>query len=164
MEENVNRKIVLEELRRAFDKTYASSDMLDAKLQNLFNFASIILPVISSVELLIFHGRVAIIYWVLLIIALIAYIIAYLEVKIGLNPVTYQFPISNNWEELNIKYFNSTEEKLLDQLIDSHIRVMEKVEMQNAIKVKAVKIVSFLIMAIVILLVIIAPIGLLTQP
>jgi hypothetical protein len=156
----LGRSMVLESLRSAFEKSYASGDVLDSKLQNLLNFCSVIVSIVASVEASAFQSKVGVIFWILFLVTLILYFITFSVVIQALNPTIYLFPISNNWEELSRRYFHSDEKELLELMISEYLDSMKKTREANVPKVKAVKRASLLMTTIVMLLLIAVPIGL----
>jgi len=78
-----SKRIVLEELRNAFEKSYLASDTLDGKLQNVLNFSSVIVSIASTVIAAILLGKVGIFFWLLLAIVMVVYIISLLIILNG---------------------------------------------------------------------------------
>jgi hypothetical protein len=157
-----NKRIVLAELQRAFDKKYAASDILDGKLQNTLNFTSIIVSIVSAIEASSFVNKVGNIFWFVLGIVIILYIlVVWLVLVRGLNPTSYDQPISNNWDELEERYFLASEEDNLDLVISQHLCSIECAGKENIRKAQIICWSSALMILIVILLFIAIPLGLL---
>lgn len=160
MNELHNKTIVLEEMRRNFDKLWSASDTLDAKLQNLLNFLSIIVSIASSIEVSMFQSKVGIDFWYLLFAALILYLIAFLVIIIGLNPYRYLMPISNDWNEIATRYFQPTEGVTLSLFINEYRKRMIGIEKENKPKIISIRLASSLMVLIICLLMLAVPFGL----
>ena len=155
-----NKKVVLEELRRAFDKNYATGDVLDAKLQSLLSYSSIIvsfpLIVIDSTLL----DKLGIIFWELMLLVLIMYVINLVNVEIGLKPREYSAPVSQNLETIKKLYYSVTEERAIEQAIVDNIHFSKRILDLNKPKLKSVTIASILLGVMVTIILIAIPVGL----
>ncbi|MFH1446221.1 MAG: hypothetical protein ABIG43_02275, partial [Chloroflexota bacterium] len=91
-----SKKIVLEELRKVFDKAYNASDTLDSKLQNVLNYSSIIVSVPLAIIASALFNNLGIIFWLIMAFVLLLYVINFILIEIGLKPRNYFAPISQN--------------------------------------------------------------------
>ncbi len=151
-EKKENLKNVLEELRRAFSNKLIASDMLDAKLQNILDYSSIIFVVVSAITASVLLDRLGILYWFGLLIVLGLYIFTVLKIKEGQMPATFQNPISIDYNDLQDVCVNVTEEKSLDNLIIAHIHSIKKTGEILAKKDAVIQVSSNIMVCMVILL------------
>lgn len=161
METVESKRIALEELRYAFEKSYLASDTLDGKLQNVLNFSSVIVSIASTVLTALLVGKVGILFWVLLVIVMIVYFFTIVIIMDGLRVYTYSFPISINLDTLKEKYFGSTEDRALEQDILDHLYYIEEANKKNLQKGKTLNTSIKLLVLIVFLLFFSVPLGLL---
>ena len=159
--ETINKRIVVEEMRRSFDKEYSDNDVLIGKLQNTLNFSSIIVSIVAVIEASAFQGKVGIIFWIMMGISLLLYIALVGIILQGLNPGGYRIPITKNWDVLEDTYFHGTEEQTLDLIISEHITSMEYIKNQNVKKAELIRRSSILTTIIIVILVFAVPVGLL---
>ncbi len=113
MKQVENRKHVLGELQRAFDKKVSASDILDSKLQNILNYSSIIVAVFASIITSALLGKIGFFYWFGLIVVVALYIWTYICIKQGTAATTFYNPISNTEQELNEKFIGVRETSAL---------------------------------------------------
>jgi hypothetical protein len=154
-----SKRIVLEELRDAFEKSYLASDTLDGKLQNVLNFSSVIVTIASTVLAALLVGKVGILFWVLLVIVMIVYFFTLVTIMDGLRVYTYSFPISMKMDTLQEKYFESTEDRALEQDILDHLYYIEEANKKNLQKGKTLDTSIKLLVLIVFLLFFSVPLG-----
>ena len=81
----------------------------------------------------------------------------------GLRVYTYSFPISMHMETLKEKYFDSTEDRALEQDILDHLYYIDEANKKNLRKGKTLNTSIWLLALIVFLLFLSVPIGLLCQ-
>lgn len=159
--ETINKRIVAEEMRRAFDKEYSDNDVLIGKLQNILNFSSVIVSIVAVIEASVFQGKVGIPFWSMMGISLFLYIALVVVILQGIAPGGYRIPITKNWDVLEDTYFHGTEEETLDLIISEHITSMEFIKSQNIKKAKLIRQSSILTTAIIVILVLAVPVGIL---
>lgn len=152
MEKIFNQQVVIEELRRAFDKKIKASDVLDSKLRNVFNSSSIVFVIVSAIITSTLLNQLSILYWIGLSIVFILYLITVFKIKEGQKPYTFHNPISNDINELNQKFINTKREKTLDILIRSYLYFMYEAGVINNEKEIALRASSNLMFLIIILL------------
>lgn len=152
MKQIENRKHVLGELQRAFDKKVSASDILDSKLQNILNYSSIIVAVFASIITSALLGKIGFFYWFGLIVVVALYIWAYICIKQGTAATTFYSPISNTEQELNEKFIDVRETSALDTSIKAYIYGMYVTNEINTRKAKMLERASNLMFWIVILL------------
>lgn len=161
MAELTNKEIVLEELRRTFDKIYAAGDALDAKLNNLLNFSSLIVSFAATIQISTLESKVGITFWALLGIVLLLYLVHFFCIKNGLHPRLYPFPMSGDRDTIIEKYFKPSEGQTLNQVIGNYLGAIEVVKTFNDQKARAIVVANYLLVAIVIALLLAVPLGLL---
>lgn len=116
-----NKKLALEELQRAFDKTISAMDILDNKLQNVLNYSSIILTIFTAITTSALLDKVGCFYWIGLSIISVLYIVNYFYIKSGLEVATYHNPISGEGSELKKKVIDVKGDASIDILIEAYI-------------------------------------------
>lgn len=163
MDEIKNKQLILEELRKVLDKKFSASDVLDGKLQNMFNFLSVVVSVAPTLQLMVkpkldFAG---VLFVLLLMVVLILYISAFQQVVSTVKPIRYRQPISRGWDELTERYFHETEENVLTLTISEYLTSSQSADEQNERKMLAIQKVSKLMFWIVIILLLAVPINLL---
>ncbi len=153
-------QLVLDELRRAFEKIHAASDVLDTKLQSMLTFGSLIVSVAGTAEVTLQPTNVGILFWIVLVLALVLYLATFWIIVRSLLAHRYLLPVSLKWEELDYLYFGETEEKSLSQLISAYLEVIKQVNESNVSKGRAITHSSYLLAPMVILLLAAVPLGL----
>ena len=156
-----SKRIALDVLRYAFDKTYSASDILDGKLQNILNYSSVIVSISSMITASTLIDKVGIYFWLVLLIVLLLYITTFFVIRNGLKPRKFSLPISQNLDTIKSQYYLSTEDRAIEQSIVDHIHYTKLIEKENNLpKKRAINIASWLITIIVTLLMLDVPIGL----
>src|SRR5690349_1088449 len=117
-----NKQIVIDELRNVYARKYSASDVLDGKLQNMFNFLSIVVSVAPTLEIMITPspGKINIIFFLMLIAVLALYYWAYVLISATVMPMYYKQQITSNWDTLIEKYFNATKEEVFNRVINDY--------------------------------------------
>lgn len=162
----ISKRFVLEELRKAFSGMFSASNMLDGKLQNILNYSSVIISVISAI--LTVAGKfpdgisVGKWYWVFLLLSVFLYCIMFVRIRIRLLPIFTGFPISGDIEELKEKYFDIrfNEERILDQAIFDYLHFINSASSNNDLKAKEINVSSWFMFAIIVFLLCTALFGL----
>lgn len=159
-----NKQLILEELRRVLDKKSSASDVLDGKLQNIFNFISIVVSVAPTLQLMVEPklDLPGIFLVLLLMLVLILYIRAFRVIVSTVSPVEYRQPISRDWDELSKRYFHETEEDVIKLMISEYLTSSKDADEKNQQKMLAIRKVSILMYWIVVLLLLAVPINLLS--
>jgi len=83
------KRIVLDELRRAFSGVYSASDVLDGKLQNILNYSSVVASGISIIITIASKNAVGLLYWVFLFISIALYCIMFVRIRRRVKPVEF---------------------------------------------------------------------------
>jgi hypothetical protein len=159
--ETINKRIVVEEIRRTFDKEYSDNDILIGKLQNILNFSSVTVSIVAAILASAFQGKVGISFWFMVAISLILYIGLVWTILKGLTAGRYRLPITINWNVLDDTYFHGTEDNTLDLIISEHITSIEYIKSQNIQKAELIQRSSILTTAIIVTLLAAVPVGLL---
>lgn len=150
--EPLDKRLILEELRRAFDKAFASVDILDGKLQTTLNFTGLIISFAGILQLPHISQKTGLAYllsWIIVILLAITYFRLFIVVFRALKPGTSALPISHNWNELAQHYFGESEDKILLKLISDHLTAIDKINELAARKSKAVECAMWLFAIIV---------------
>src|SRR6266852_6193153 len=121
MKSTESKRVALESLRYAYEKTYEASNILDGKLQNILGFSSIMVSIASAVMGSTLLNNVGISFWFLLALVLLLYVFTFLLILSGLRPRHFYLPVSENLETIKKQYYNSTEDRALEQAIVDHI-------------------------------------------
>jgi len=146
------KRIVLDELRRAFSGVYSASDVLDGKLQNILNYSSVVASGISIIITIASKNAVGLLYWVFLFISIALYCIMFVRIRRRVKPVEFPYPIGRDIKALSEKYFDPRvdEERALDQAIFDYIHYTEKASNNNGLKASEVNASSWLMFSVVI--------------
>lgn len=159
--ENIeSKRIALNELQKAHDALYTAGDALDAKLQNIMNYSSIVVTIPSVIIASVLLNNIGIYFWDILGIILLIYLVNVIFIVIAISPSPYVFPISSKKEEIEYRYYSYNEEQALRQVITDHIKTIN--ELNKKIHRKALTVRwSLVLMAIMVTLLLISlPIGL----
>jgi len=162
MKSIASKHIILETLRYAYDKTLAASDVLDGKLQSILSFSSVMVSIASAVLASTLLDHVGILFWIILVTVLILYIVTFLIIYNGLKPRSFYLPVSENIETIEKLFYKASENDALNQSIVDYTHFRKLIEnVNNFHKTLAVNRASKLMAAMVCLLILAAPIGLL---
>jgi len=158
--EIVNKRIILEELRLAFDKIYLTSDALDSKLQNLFGFSTAIVGITSTIQTAVFYNKVGFAFWIMVVLVVVLYFLMLWIVVRGLKPVKHNLQITDNWDVLVDRYFHVDEEDILNVNISQYLSAMDNVSKRNEPKITAVRQVTTIMAVTIFLMLLSVPLGL----
>lgn len=162
MKSIASKYIVLESLRYAYEKTFATSAVLDGKLQNILSYSSVMVSVASTVMASTLLGQVGVAFWIILVSVLILYIITFLIINKGLKPRSFYLPVSENIETIEKLFYKASEDDALNQSIVDFTHFRKLIENENNYyKTLAVNQASKLMASMVCLLIIAIPAGLL---
>ena len=161
MAETTSKQLVLEELRKVYEKQFSANSNLDDKLQNILNFLSVVVTVAPTLEVLVAPNPkdMSILFVLLLLVLLALYIWAFCIIRAGLSPVRYMQPIAKTWEELAERYFDITPEQATELTISEYLRSMEIARKHNEYKIWAVEHATLLMAVIVVLLLFATPVN-----
>ncbi len=120
-----NKRMVLEEQRRAFDSIGAASSILDAKLQALLGSASLIISLVGTVQIAVLRQTGGWAFWLGLAVIISLYIWMVNVIIGGLKPLEYLTPISNDWDQLTEQFFDVDENEGLNQQISNYLEYTE---------------------------------------
>lgn len=149
-----SKRLVLDEQRRAFDAVSAAADVLDGKLQSLLGSASLIISLLSTIQIAVLRQTAGWLFWLGLVVILALYIWMVNIIVRGLRPLKYFTPIPNSWEELTEQYFNVNENESLNQQISNYLDYTERNRELNFNKIQAVHRATRLFMIILVVLLI----------
>jgi hypothetical protein len=158
--EPVAKRLVLEELRDVLTHQFEAGDALDSKLKELLSAASLILSIVTTLQITTGVGHIGWFYWCTLVLALVLYVALILVTLRGLQPIEYHSPVPANWDEIEERFFDLGEAAALDLLIVNYLEysAMNNGPLKN--KVRKVQQASRLLALIVILLVVMGLFGL----
>lgn len=153
-------RLVLEEQRRAFDKVDTSADALDQKFQALFGSASLIISLVSTIQVAVLRQEAGLLFWLILVVAVLLYGAMVFFILIGLRPLEYYEPIYSNWDWLNQKFFHKTENAAISLQIALYVDYIEANRALNQKKIRWLNIAALLFAAILMVLLIALPFSL----
>jgi hypothetical protein len=161
MAETTSKQLVLEELRKVYEKQFSANSSLDDKLQNILNFLSVVVSVAPTLEVLVAPNPtdMSFLFVLLVLVVLVLYLVSFYIIRAGLSPVRYMQPIARTWEELSARYFDATPEQVTDLTISEYLRSMEIALEHNDYKIKAVERATGLMAAIVVILLFATPVN-----
>jgi hypothetical protein len=133
-----NKRLVLEEQRRAFDSISNAAGTLDNKLQALLGSASLIISLLSTIQIATLRETAGWLFWLGLVVIAALYIWMVYIIIGGLKPLEYFTPIPNTWEQLTDEYFAVSENTALNQQISNYLDYGERNRTLNFQKIKAV--------------------------
>jgi len=152
--------LVLDELRTTLSAQFDNADGLDSKLKQLLSSASLILSIVTTLQITTGIERIGTLYLIGLVVALVLYIALIVTIIRALRPMDYHAPIPSDWDEIAERYFGKDETEALDVLISTYLDALEKNEVPLAYKVKRVQVASILLVSIVVTLILMGGIGL----
>jgi len=158
--ESVIKRLILDELRTTLSIQFDNADGLDGKLKQLLSSASLILSLVTTLQITTGIEQIGWPYLIGLIITLAQYIVLIAIVVYGLRPITYHAPIPPDWDEMANRYFGEDEDKVLSTLISTYIEALDKNDIPLARKARMFVRASILLVTIVITLAIIGAVGL----
>jgi len=159
------KRLVLEELRNVLARKAESADALDGKLKAVLSTASIVITLITALDVTT-AARRSWLVWVGLIVILVLYVILMVRLSSGLSPITYEWPIPSGeqstspgvearidvaWAEIKEKYFDRNEDEALEQLIVTYLHCINTWRSPLESKARTLKGAIWLLTAIVIL-------------
>ena len=153
-------RLVLEEQRRAFDKVDTSADALDQKFQALFGSASLIISLVSTIQVAVLRQDAGPLFWLVLVVAVLLYAAMVFFILIGLRPLEYYEPIYSNWDWLNQKFFHKNENAAISLQIALYVDYIEANRALNQKKVRWLNIATVLFAAILLVLLVALPFSL----
>ena len=151
-QEPFSKRLVLAELRSTLSAQFGNADGLDNKLKQLLNSASLILSIVTTLQITTGVNRIGWLYLVGLSIAFVLYAILIIVIMRALRPATYQAPIPPDWDGIANNYFGKDEESTLDLLISTYIDALDKNDAPLIYKSRMVQVASWLLVSIVITL------------
>src|SRR3972149_5880322 len=117
----IGERMVLEELRRAFDQRLESNRALDGKLQSLLSSASLIVSLVGLVQITVLRQKAGGLFWCVLALVLLLYVAMFAVILWAMRPATYKMPISRDWGELAQRYFGEAETDILQRIIADYL-------------------------------------------
>lgn len=158
--EPIGKRMVLEEQRRAFDKVSEASNSLDQKLQSLLGSASLVVSLVGVLQLPTLKLSTGDFFWWVFVPALLLYISMVVTTILGLRPLKYLDPIDSNWDVLAARYFDESEDHVLEYLISDYLAFIEINRNLNQRKTRALNWAAWQFAALVVVIVTSLPISL----
>ena len=147
------KRLVLRELQNLLEHQHQSSDTLDSKLKELLSSVSLILALITTLQVTTGIAQIGWYYWIGLVLVLVLYISLVIVILRGLRPMKFHTPIPDNWDEIEERFFDLDEDATLDLLIVNYLEYGKENKIPLDYKAKKVRQASFLLASIVIVLV-----------
>ena len=156
--EPIGKRAVLEQLHRSFDQKMVASNEIDGKLQSLLSSASLVVALLSLLQVTILRQQIGITATrAVLISAALLYAGMFGTIWWGIRPRTFYLPISHDWEELAQRYFDESEDTVLDRLIADYLEFGKKNDELISHKSRALRIaMTLFFLAVIVLLAIMA--------
>ena len=164
MDTPIDKRIVLDELRRLLDRLYEASNTLDGKLQQLLGLTSLIVAISGTIQLSVLRQVGGWLFWASLIIALVLYVWIFRVAFMALRPRIKEFPITRNWEVLEELYFGESESDILIRLTSDYLIAADELRKINSEKSDAVRRLMVLIFVLVAIILIAMPVSLSVMP
>jgi hypothetical protein len=149
-----NKRMVLEEQRRAFDSIGAGSSILDGKLQALLGSASLIISLLGTIQIAVLRQTGGWAFWLGLVVIISLYVWMVNIIVRGLKPLQYLTPVSDDWNQLTEQFFEVDENEGLNQQISNYLEYTEQNRALNFKKIQAVHRATRLFMVILVALLI----------
>ena len=146
--------LVLDELRNVLEHQFDAADGLDSKLKELLGAASLILALVTTLQITTSVEKIGWPYLIGLVIVLVLYVVLIVVILRGLRPMTYKAPIPSNWDEIAERFFDLDEDAALELLIANYLKCSQ--ENNTPINKKAYKIRLASILLVLIVFVLIA--------
>lgn len=130
-----NLKLALEEMQSLYSWGQEASDELNNKAGTILGSASLILSLITTLQLTLSGTNQPWFYWLGLGIVFLLYLAMIILTLLTMFPRTYTTPIKASWEVLNEHLFQPTEKQALLNLISAyknHIKANKVIGAQKA--------------------------------
>jgi len=158
--ESVIKRLILDELRTTLSAQFNNADGLDGKLKQLLSSASLILSIVTALQITTGIEQIGWFYLTVLVFALVLYAALVIVIVRGLRPMTYHSSIPTDWDEIADRYFGEDEDEALSTLISTYLDALDKNDIPINHKARMVTFASRLLVAIVLTLIILGIIGL----
>jgi hypothetical protein len=156
----VAKRLVLEELRDVLTRQFEAGDALDSKLKELLGAASLILSLVTTLQVIGGIGRIGRLFWILTAFVMLLYVVLIFVIMRALRPMGYHSPIPSDWDEIEDRFFDLCEDAALELLIVNYLEYSERNNAPLKYKARMVRWASFLLAGIVLLLVVVGLLGL----
>jgi len=114
-------RIALHEMRALLQQRFEAADALDRKADALLGTASLVLTLVSTLQLALLGPGTSWLYWLGLVSAFVLYLALIALVSSTLMPESYTTPIQARWEVLDEYLFQRREEDALLTLISGYV-------------------------------------------
>lgn len=148
------KRLVLEELRNVLTHQFEAGDALDGKLKELLGTASLILSLVTTLQVIAGIEHIGWLYWISLSCVLVLYVSLIIVILRGLRPMQYHAPIPSNWDEIEDRFFDLNEDVALDLLIVNYLEYSK--ENRTPLDYKAAKVRQASILLVLIVLTLVA--------
>lgn len=147
-------ELSLKELRRYYDLLCDNADRIDQKASWLLNSSSIIVGLFGMLQLTLLHSGQICIYWVGVVLLLLAYIGLILTCVRILSPRPYKFPITAKWEAISNDILEKETDEAYATAISSYLEHILNNRQINEGKARDLRTAAFILTFIIVLLVI----------
>jgi hypothetical protein len=154
------KRLVLAELRDVLTRKHEAADALDDKLKNLLESATLVITIVTTLQIATGASQAGWIYWLILIVTLGVYVALIITTLRGLRPMDYHSPIPSTWEEIAKRFFALDEDAALDLVIANYLKYNKENNAPLDLKARKVRVASYLLAAIVVLLMVMGLLGL----
>lgn len=138
------KELILDELRNVLLAQLDGANELDDKLLRFLNLVHLI-----QFAAVAFYIAVSQFPWFLLSVSAL-YFASVLVTLWALRPMDWAYPIPPTWDEIADRYFDASDNDALETLISTHLNVIEKNDVILSRKARAVRVVSVIIVAILV--------------
>ena len=146
-------KLALEEMRFTMQQVLSASDALDQKVNALLVAAGMILAIATTLQISISPNR-SVLYWIILLAAIVLYVSAVGFILFSLRPHTYRMAIAAKWEDVDKHILGKPERDAILSLLSGYIDQIQHNQKINAYKAK-LQIFSMIVLALTIILLVI---------
>lgn len=162
--EQIDKRLVLEELRRNLDKLYEAGYILDGKLKDLLGLTSLIVAIAGTLQLSSFSRIGGWPFWIVLVISLALYARIFLVAFRAISPRNKDYPMTEDRDTLEQLYIGETEEAILLRMIGDYLDSIKQITDINSEKSDKVQELMKWIFALVVVMLIAMPISLAVAP
>ena len=149
-------RLAFKEMQSLYTQRQENAANLDGKAETILGSASLILSLITTLQLILSGTDQPWFYWFGLIVVFLLYLGMIVTTLFALTPRAYATPIAASWEVLDRRLFQATEEKALLTLIKAYIDRVNEISPIIDKKANLVRRATVLLALIVCLLVILS--------
>lgn len=151
MEENLDVKLALEEMRFNMQQSLSTGEILDQKMNSILGASGLFLAVAATFQIVLLPNRPGL-SW-LLVTAGVLYVVMVGLALLGASPQTYRLAIDSDWGELNEHLFQKPERDAALSLLSGYVDQIQHNHRINRRKVIIFRISLGILFVVVILFV-----------